>query len=53
MNALLTDVIAVHITQIVSPADRLPMTNTFITCSSYKRCTDHVYFKFVGNELKV
>jgi hypothetical protein len=53
MNDLLTDVIAVHITQIFSPADRLPMIITFISYSSCKRCTDHVYFRFVGNELKI
>jgi len=53
MDDLLIDVIAVHITQIFSPADRLPMINPFISRSSKKRCTDRVYFKFVGNELKI
>ena len=33
MNDLLTDVIAVHITQNISPADRLPMIIAFISCS--------------------
>jgi len=53
MNDRLTEVIAVHVTQIISPADLLSMIIAFISCSSYKRCMDHTYLKFVGNELKI